>query len=231
MDTGRGLSIAALVVSIIAIFVPFYGLYLIVIATLLAIASATCGERALTIAATTINVLNAIFLSPTLYVFLTIQDQSGGGRAGFFWLTIIALLCLPFLAMALQAKGYFQAFQPNHSNSRSNLHSTDPGVGAAFLISTILPSGKIVRAQVSAANPQCIVGRSAKSANLVVDDDAISRTHARFDLRQGELWVSDLGSLNKTRVDGIDVESDPVRVRPGSRVVLGPSVTLTISSG
>jgi hypothetical protein len=228
MDTGRGLSIAAFVVSIISIFVPFYGLYLIVIGTLLAIASAACGERPLTIAATTINLLDAIFLSPSLYLFLSVQDQAGRGSAGTFWLIITALLCLPFLAMVVHAKGYFQTFQGSISNAPNGSQATELS-GNTFLISTILPDGKIIRAQISAANRQCVVGRSAKSANMVIDDDAISRTHARFELRHGELWVSDLGSLNKTEADGISVEADPVRVRPGSRVTLGPSLTLTIS--
>ncbi|UYO51046.1 FHA domain-containing protein [Rhodopseudomonas palustris] len=228
MDTGRGLSIAALVISIISIFVPLYGLYLIAIATLLAVASAVCGERPLTIAATTINLLDALFLSPSLYLFINIQDQERNGNGGILWLTIAALLCLPFLAMLLQARGYFQRLG-GHANSPASTQRKAT-VGGAFLISTILPDGKIIRAQVSEDNRQCIVGRSAKNADMIIDDDAISRAHARFELRNGELWLSDLGSLNKTKVDGVSLEAAPVRVGPGSRVTLGPSVTLTISS-
>lgn len=229
MDTGRGLSIAALVISIVSIFVPIYGLYLIVIGTLLAVASAVCGERPLTIAATTINLLDALFLSPSLYLLINIQDQERNGNGGILWLTIAALLCLPFLAMLLQARGYFQRLGGSPANATDA--SRGRGFAAdAFLISTILPDGKIIRAQVSADNRQCVVGRSAKSADMVIDDDAISRAHARFDLRHGELWLSDLGSLNKTKVDGVALETAPVRVGPGSRVTLGPSVTLTISS-
>ena len=229
MDTGRGLSIAALVISIISIFVPFYGLYLIAIGTLLAIASAVCGEKPLTIAATTINLLDALFLSPSLYLLINIQDQERNGNGGILWLTIAALLCLPFLAMLLQARGYFQRLGGGSANSPASTRGKAT-VRGAFLISTILPDGKIIRAQVSEDNRQCIVGRSAKNADMIIDDDAISRAHAQFELRHGELWLSDLGSLNKTKVDGVSLEAAPVRVGPGSRVTLGPSVTLTISS-
>jgi len=45
MEIGRGVSIAALVVAIVSIFIPIYGLYLVIIGTVLAIASALYGER------------------------------------------------------------------------------------------------------------------------------------------------------------------------------------------
>jgi hypothetical protein len=232
MEIGRGVSIAALVVAIVSIFIPIYGLYLVIIGTVLAIASALYGERPLTIAATLVNLLNVLFLSPSLYIVLNIQRMANGNNTGLFWLVVVLLLCLPFLAIYLNANGHLRIPQAGSAQGGSGWQAPQPSAGpqARFSISTVTPNGQVVRSEVSAAKPQCVVGRSAENSDMVIPDDTVSRMHARFELRKDELWVSDLDSLNKTRLDGMLVEKEPVRVRPGARVTLGQAVTLTISS-
>jgi two-component system response regulator AtoC len=56
-------------------------------------------------------------------------------------------------------------------------------------------------------------------ADLVIEDLSLSRCHARFLWRDGELWVEDLGSRNGVMQGGQRVSS--ARLRSGSLVALG----------
>jgi pSer/pThr/pTyr-binding forkhead associated (FHA) protein len=56
--------------------------------------------------------------------------------------------------------------------------------------------------------PRIVIGR-ARECDLVLDDRCVSRRHAALIVRQGELWIEDLGSTNGTTVD-----DELVRVRP-----------------
>jgi putative peptide zinc metalloprotease protein len=61
------------------------------------------------------------------------------------------------------------------------------------------------------------VGRGADN-DIVIDDDSISRRHARIVRTPDGFRVEDLGSLNGTRVDGLPA---PATVRDGSRIEVG----------
>lgn len=63
-----------------------------------------------------------------------------------------------------------------------------------------------------------VIGRASPS-DVVLDDRALSRTHARVVWREGALHVEDLGSTNGTFVDGARVAS--ARVEPRQRLMLG----------
>lgn len=64
------------------------------------------------------------------------------------------------------------------------------------------------------------VGRAA-ACDLQLEDDGVSRRHCSIELREGELWVRDLGSANGTFVNEERVET--ARLEPGDRVRLGHS--------
>jgi DNA-binding NtrC family response regulator len=64
-----------------------------------------------------------------------------------------------------------------------------------------------------------IVGR-VWPADVIVDDPALSRSHARFVWRGDAVEVEDLESTNGTRVGGAQL-SEPARVPPGEAVDLG----------
>ncbi len=49
------------------------------------------------------------------------------------------------------------------------------------------------------------IGRS-KSADLVIDNDSVSRSHVRFALKDGKYELEDLGSRNGTYVNGSKIE-------------------------
>ena len=66
------------------------------------------------------------------------------------------------------------------------------------------------------------IGR-ADEATVVVDDESLSRRHARFFFAHQAYFVQDLDSTNGTFVDGQPV-TEPVRITDGTRVQLGAVV-------
>lgn len=65
------------------------------------------------------------------------------------------------------------------------------------------------------------VGRDS-DADLVLDDESVSRAHARILRRAGETLVADLESLNGTSLNGVAIVS--ARLGPGDRVGFGAVV-------
>jgi len=65
----------------------------------------------------------------------------------------------------------------------------------------------------------CVIGRSS-DADLALADERVSRRHAMLRLRDGLVWLEDLGSRNGTYVDGASV-SDPVPVDARVQILIG----------
>ena len=62
------------------------------------------------------------------------------------------------------------------------------------------------------------VGRSAAAQIKFADSTGtLSRLHARFNLKNGEVYLTDLGSKNGTYVDGFRIE-EPTVVEPGTHI-------------
>lgn len=66
-----------------------------------------------------------------------------------------------------------------------------------------------------------IVGRSPE-AGLVLEEDSVSRKHARIYRDRGCLWLRDLGSRNGSRVNGAQVQR--YRLEVGDRIAIGASL-------
>lgn len=66
-----------------------------------------------------------------------------------------------------------------------------------------------------------VAGRS-DDADLVLEDDTVSRKHARIYESRGSLWLRDLGSRNGTQVNGRSTSHH--RLRPGDRITIGASL-------
>ncbi len=73
-----------------------------------------------------------------------------------------------------------------------------------------------------------LVGRRA-GAGLVVDDESISRRHARLAFEAGELTVEDLGSANGTWLNGVRVRR--ARAGEGDRLLLGGTLARVVALG
>ena len=67
-----------------------------------------------------------------------------------------------------------------------------------------------------------VIGR-APPADLVVDDRQVSRSHCRLTLRNGHVWVEDLGSTNGVFVDGVRIEAR-VRLPVGAILRVGGEI-------
>ena len=76
-----------------------------------------------------------------------------------------------------------------------------------------------VRHPVDLAGEGITIGRG-DAADLRIQSNAVSRVHARFLLRDGQVCVTDLHSLNGTSLNGIPV-LEPVPLKPGDTVLLG----------
>lgn len=75
-----------------------------------------------------------------------------------------------------------------------------------------------------------VVGRQV-GTDIVINDQQISRRHARFDLVNGTLIVNDLGSANGTKVNGQRLEANQSRpLAPGDTVQMGTTVLVVRGS-
>jgi len=98
----NGFGIAALVVAIVAIIVPGYGLFVSAGAIVLSVIAALAGDRIFATATPIIAVVNTLFLSP--FMWLLIRDHRGNGVEVFYFLVIVFFVA-PFVAMFLNSKG------------------------------------------------------------------------------------------------------------------------------
>ena len=69
-----------------------------------------------------------------------------------------------------------------------------------------------------------VMGRSPQ-ADLKLDDDGISRNHARLRCETGRSWVSDLASRNGTFVNGERIDGD-VELKDGDKIQVGRGTVL-----
>jgi serine phosphatase RsbU (regulator of sigma subunit) len=73
--------------------------------------------------------------------------------------------------------------------------------------------------EVELLNEPQVIGRDDKHAQIPIRHDSVSRTHARVWARDGAFYLEDLGSRNKTFVNGREViPHAPVALRPDDRI-------------
>jgi diguanylate cyclase (GGDEF)-like protein len=81
-------------------------------------------------------------------------------------------------------------------------------------------AGKLFKVSKGAA----VIGR-AMNAEVKVEDDGISRTHARIRSETGRAWLEDLGSRNGTFLNGSKIEG-PTELREGDKIQVGRGTVL-----
>jgi pSer/pThr/pTyr-binding forkhead associated (FHA) protein len=72
------------------------------------------------------------------------------------------------------------------------------------------------------------IGRDRGNDVALADDAKISRTHARFNSRDGQWMLSDLGSRNGTKVNNRPVAEHPLR--DGDHIQLGATTLVYVSA-
>jgi DNA-binding NtrC family response regulator len=73
-----------------------------------------------------------------------------------------------------------------------------------------------------------VIGRGAE-ADVHIDDASASRSHARVELRDGALHVSDLDSRHGTFVDGSQQRGGARRITPGGVIRIGRSLFMLVA--
>jgi predicted component of type VI protein secretion system len=71
---------------------------------------------------------------------------------------------------------------------------------------------------------QVTIGRDSTCADLVINDSKVSNTHTRVRFEQDKYVIYDLGSTNKTFVNGQPVTTQALK--DGDQIGLGPNVLL-----
>ncbi len=80
--------------------------------------------------------------------------------------------------------------------------------------------GRVYRLEV----PEAVLGRGDRST-IQVEDEGISRNHAKIVAKDNAYFLADLGSTNGTICNGQPVTT-PVMLRDGDRIRLGPTAVL-----
>ena len=112
---------------------------------------------------------------------------------------------------------------PQASNDESVAVSTAPDrVGDALVLALATPAATFAVAKASAT-----IGRGQENT-IRLDDLSVSRRHARIAYRQGGYWLSDLGSMGGTWVNGTRLNA-PRRIAAGEVIDIG-LCWLTVSS-
>src|SRR5213593_3701213 len=95
-------------------------------------------------------------------------------------------------------------------------------IGEALVLTLAMPAATFAVAKASAT-----IGRGQENT-IRLDDLSVSRRHARIAYRQGGYWLSDLGSMGGTWVDGTRLNA-PKRIAAGEVIDIGLR-RLTVSS-
>jgi len=74
----------------------------------------------------------------------------------------------------------------------------------------------------SLKNLPVVIGKLEGSVDICLDDDSVSRLHARFFEQDGEIFLEDLNSTNGCSVNEIPLENnEKVQISPGDRILIG----------
>jgi len=92
----------------------------------------------------------------------------------------------------------------------------------------VVDSGPQKGTQYSVPKDGALLGRSS-GCTFLIRDPELSRRHCRFFFKGGELWVSDLGSANGTKVNDRAVQEAQLQL--GDRVQIGDTVIKVVNDG
>lgn len=89
-----------------------------------------------------------------------------------------------------------------------------------MVLNVVLITGEKLNFKVD--KPTCIVGRSSQ-CDVVIPHEAVSRKHCQIEFKDGELYVTDLGSINGVSIDG-------QKITPNRPVVFQTFFTLSFGA-
>jgi pSer/pThr/pTyr-binding forkhead associated (FHA) protein len=80
-------------------------------------------------------------------------------------------------------------------------------------------NGPLQSRRIELPSTVCILGRDPNST-VHLEEESVSKQHARVSLQEGRIYIEDLGSSNGTFVNGRRVH-EKIELRPGDLVRLG----------
>ncbi len=82
--------------------------------------------------------------------------------------------------------------------------------------------GKSNKNQIDLNNSPITVGKLQGAADVIINDESISRLHAKFTAKNGKYWLADLNSTNGTYKNGLRLSpNESVIIEPGDEIGLG----------
>jgi uncharacterized RDD family membrane protein YckC len=118
---------------------------------------------------------------------------------------------------------------------RDNTLLVDPASSSRWLMAGFDENGHLVRLAFSHDNPKLdrdglVIGRDAQSCDLHLNDQSVSRCHARLFKNEGKVWIEDLGSTNGSTAGGRVLEKKiPAVLKSGGTIVIG-AIELSVSN-
>jgi len=103
-----------------------------------------------------------------------------------------------------------------------------PNVTTGWLLSGIMPDGRMIKFNIPNLEKNFIIGRET-SADFVITDPSISREHASLQISRGQVWFSDLNSTNGSSINGRSVAVDPIELKISDSIKLG-TIQLSLSA-
>ena len=85
---------------------------------------------------------------------------------------------------------------------------------------TIVQENGIRRAVDAVVGERFVIGRDQNSCELAIDDRLLSRQHLRLSFKNGSLLVCDLGSTNKTFLNGVVINAER-QLQPNDVILAG----------
>lgn len=101
----KGFGIAALVLAIIGVVLPVFGVWLSALACVIAVFAALGGDRAFSVATSIIHAANVFLLSPLYMIGLTEMAKQGSAGANVAVIVLMIAIIAPLVGIWLNASG------------------------------------------------------------------------------------------------------------------------------
>lgn len=101
--------------------------------------------------------------------------------------------------------------------------SRDSGTGSRIDLALAVVNPDGTGREIRLGRAPAVIGRDP-DCDLILEDERVSRRHARIEVEDGRLVVTDLGSSHGTAIDGVRV--DRAEIRRGAELRLGETILL-----